>query len=81
MPPSGVSESGVEAVAFGWLDSIGWAVAHGPNIAPDTPAAERADYGAVVLNGRLRSALARLDPNLPADALEDAFYSAYSGPK
>ena len=81
MPPSGVSESGVEAVAFGWLDSIGWAVAHGPNIAPDTPAAERADYGAVVLNGRLRSALARLDPNLPAGALEDAFYSAYSGPK
>ena len=67
-----VSESTVEAAALGWLDSIGWTVAHGPDIAPDTPAAERADYGAVVLETRLRSALARLNPDLPANALEDA---------
>lgn len=67
-----VSESTVEAAAPGWLDSIGWTVTHGPDVAPGTPAAERADYGAVVLETRLRSALARLNPNLPADALEDA---------
>ena len=37
------------------------------------PAAERADYGEVVLAQRLRDALARLNPDLPAEALEDAF--------
>ena len=48
-----------------WLASLGWIVLHGPDIAPDTPAAKRADYGEVVLNGRLRSALAQLNPNRP----------------
>ena len=67
-----LSESTVEDVALDWLASLGWAVAHGPNIAPDTPAAERADYGTVVLTNRLRSALARLNPELPDEALEDA---------
>ena len=69
-----VSESTVEAVALDWLGSLDWAIVHGPAIAPDTPAAERADYGEVVLNGRLRSALARLNPDLPDDALEDALH-------
>ena len=67
-----LSESTVEAVALNWLASLGWTVAHGPDIAPNTPAPERADYGAVVLGERLRSALARLNPNLPDDALDDA---------
>ena len=72
MPPSGVSESTVESVALDWLASLGWTVLHSPDIAPDTPAAERADYGEVVLKGRLRSALAQLKPNRPDDALDDA---------
>ena len=67
-----VSESTVEAVALDWLGSLGWSVLHGPDIAPDTPAAERADYSEVVLHGRLRSALAHLNPDLPDDALDDA---------
>lgn len=36
-------------------------------------AAERTDYGDVVLAQRLHDALARLNPALPSDALEDAF--------
>ena len=72
MSGGSVSESTVEAVALDWLTSIGWTVLHGPDIAPDTPAAERADYGEVVLNGRLRSALTRLNPNRPDDALDHA---------
>ena len=67
-----LSEWTVEAIALDWLESLGWAVAHGPDIAPDARAAERADYGEVVLSGRLRSALACLNPDLPANALEDA---------
>ena len=72
MSTPGLSESTVESAAVYWLASLDWAVLHGPDIAPDTPAAERADYGEVVLTTRLRSALARLNPDLPDDALEDA---------
>ena len=38
-------------------------------IAPDTANAERADYGKVVLERRLRDALDRLNPAFPAAAL------------
>ena len=48
-------------------------MAHGPDIAPDTPNAERTDYGQVVLERRLRDAVAALNPALPASALDDAF--------
>ena len=68
-----LTESDVEQVALGWLANIGWQVAHGPDIAPDTSSAERADYGEVVLAQRLRDALALLNPHLPPEALEDAF--------
>ena len=67
------SESVVEDAALDWLGGLGWSIAHGPDIAPDTPGAERADYSAVVLERRLRRALERLNPDLPAEALEDAF--------
>ena len=67
-----VGEATVESAVLDWLAALGWTVLHGPDIAPDTPAAERADYGEVVLTTRLRSALARLNPDLPDDALEDA---------
>ena len=65
--------SEVEDAALDWLAGCGWSVAHGPDIAPDAPGAERADYGAVVLEGRLRGALERLNPDLPAEALDDAY--------
>ncbi len=67
------TESIVEQAALAWLEAAGWAVANGPDIAPDTPMAERSDYSEIVLAQRLRDALARLNPTLPAEALEDAF--------
>ena len=51
-----ITESDVEAAALSWLEGLDWQVAHGPDIAPDTPNAERADYGQVVLERRLRDA-------------------------
>ncbi|MDE2927598.1 MAG: type I restriction endonuclease subunit R [Acidobacteriota bacterium] len=68
-----LTEADVEQVALEWLAGLGWEVAHGPDIAPDTPNAERDDYGQVVLKKRLRDALADLNPTLPAAALKDAF--------
>ena len=68
-----INESVVEDATLAWLGDLGWQVAHGPDIAPDTPNAERADYDQVVLGQRLRDALAALNPGLPAAALDDAF--------
>ena len=67
------TESIVEEAALAWFESAGWAIRHGAEIAPGEPAAERADYGKVVLEQRLRDALTQLNPDLPAEAVEDAF--------
>ena len=72
VPDAALSESIVEAAALDWLASLGWTILHGPDITRDTPRAERDDYDEVVLHGRLRSALARLNPDVPDDALDDA---------
>ena len=66
-------EADVEAAALEWLATLGWQTGHGLDIAPETPGAERADYGQVALERRLRDALARLNSNLPDPALDDAF--------
>ena len=60
------SEGVVEEAALAWLASVGWQVRNGAGIAPGEPAAERDDYGQGVLAQRLRDALARLNPALPA---------------
>jgi type I restriction enzyme R subunit len=67
------TESVVEEAALAWLESVGWQVRNGAEMAPGEPASERDDYGQVVLAQRLRDALWRLNPALPAEALEDAF--------
>jgi len=66
------TESDVEEAALIWLEAIGYTVLHGPEIAPEQPGAERASYKTVLLLDRLRSALARLNPDLPAAAIDEA---------
>ena len=66
-------ESTIESAALAWLEASGWQVVHGPDLAPGALAAERRDYSEVALTGRLRDALARLNPDLPVEALDDAF--------
>ena len=55
-----ITEAEVERAALDWLSDLGWGVAHGPDIAPNTPNTERDNYGQVVLDRRLRDALAEL---------------------
>jgi len=66
------TESTVEAAALEWLQEIGYTVVGGPDIAPGEPAAERATYGDVILAQRVRDGLARLNPTLPQEALDEA---------
>ena len=67
-----ITEADVEEATLAWLADLGWVMAHGPEIAPDTPNAERDEYGQVILERRLRDSLAELNPALPVDALDDA---------
>jgi type I restriction enzyme R subunit len=71
----GFTESVVEGAALEWLDGLGYAVLHGPDIAFGEPDAERGDsnYRDVVLEERLRNALVTLNPDLPAEAIKDAY--------
>lgn len=66
------TESTVEEAALEWFEELGYAVLYGPEIAPEEPAAERQDYGEVILPGRLEQALAKLNPNFSADVRGDA---------
>ena len=56
---AGFTESVVEKAALAWLESFGYAVLYGPDIAAGMLAAERSDpnYRDVVLEGRALAAL------------------------
>ena len=60
------SESHVEDAALEWLSELGYAVFHGPDISPDGPTPERVSYDEALMTARLREALGRLNPHLPA---------------
>ena len=68
----GIDESHVEDAALEWFGELGYAVGHGPHLAPGEPAAERDSFGEVVLVGRLREAIRRLNPAIPEEAREEA---------
>ncbi len=67
-----LNESDIEIASLEWFESLGYAVANGPDVAPGESAAERNSFRDVVLEDRLRSAIGRLNPEIPGDAQEDA---------
>ncbi|MCQ9377252.1 type I restriction endonuclease subunit R [Methyloversatilis sp. XJ19-49] len=67
-----MTEDHLEQEVLGWLADVGYTPLDGPDLAPDGSRPERGHYREVVLEGRLRSAIARLNPAIPAPAREDA---------
>jgi type I restriction enzyme R subunit len=69
------AESVVEDAALAWFSGLGYTYLHGPDIAAGEAEAERNDptYHDVILENRFRQALARLNPDLFSDALDDAY--------
>jgi type I restriction enzyme, R subunit len=66
------SEDALERWVLSMLGELGWVHVYGPDIAPGEPSAERSDYREVVLAGRLRSAIKRLNPTLNESVADDA---------
>ncbi len=67
-----MTEDQLEQEALGWLAAVGYSHLYGPDIAVDGDSPERSDYRQVVLVERLRAAIERLNPAIPAAAREDA---------
>ncbi|MFM9879173.1 MAG: type I restriction endonuclease subunit R [Burkholderiaceae bacterium] len=66
-----MTESDLEQLALTWFQDAGWDYRAGPDIAPDSDSPQRSDYRQVLLQGELREALARLNPQIPAAVLDD----------
>ena len=70
-----ILEDHVEQACLAWLASLGWEVGHGPDISPPdakTPGTERDSYREAALKHRLRDAIRRLNPHIPAGAQDEA---------
>lgn len=67
-----MTEDQLEQECLGWLGELGYTHLYGPDIAPDSDNPERASYRDVLLMQRLRAAVARLNPQIPPAAREDA---------
>lgn len=66
-----INEDTLEQAASVWFEEIGYTHLYGPYIAVDGETPERKDYAEVVLEGRLRNAIERINPNIATEALEE----------
>ena len=73
-----ITEDQLKQLALQWFQDTGWDYAEGPTIAPDGDRPERADYRAVVLLDRLAEAVATLNPQLPASAVEEVVHVVHT---
>jgi len=70
-----MNEQQLEDLCIRWFQEAGWQWVHGPDIAPDSDAPERADYRQVILHDRLLAALVRINPQIPVGALDQALHT------
>jgi type I restriction enzyme R subunit len=67
-----MTEDQLEQEALGWLSDVGYSLLSGYDIAVDGTVPERTDYKNTLLPFRLREAINRLNPSIPASAREEA---------
>lgn len=65
-----ITEDQLEQLCLEWFQETGYQYVCGYNMAPGEPAAERTDYHQVILQGRLLSQLAIINPHIPVATLE-----------
>ncbi|GMM61827.1 type I restriction endonuclease subunit R [Novosphingobium pituita] len=74
-----ITEDIVEQAALETLRELGWSCLPGSVIAPDGRAPERRSFGDVVLVGRLEAAVARINPDAPEAARNEAVRRVLTG--
>ena len=65
-------ESAVEEMAIEELQSLGYTYIAGVDFAPDAPNSDRNSYSDILLISRLQSALLKINPTVPAEAVQRA---------
>lgn len=70
-----MKEAQLEELTIDWFQDTGWSYVHGAVIAPDGERPERQSWREVILRGRLRATLGRLNPHLTPEALEQAVHT------
>ena len=67
-----ITENIIEAFAIELLDKLGYEYIYAPDIAYDGENPERDSYAQVLLLNRLKNAVKRINPDIPADAQTEA---------
>ena len=70
-----ISESDLEELFLDLLSKTGYSVKFGPDISPGGPNRER-EYSEVVLRDRLIHRLQIINPEIPQEAINDAYRTA-----
>ncbi|HSW63499.1 MAG TPA: type I restriction endonuclease subunit R [Dissulfurispiraceae bacterium] len=72
MTTSKITESAIEGLAIELFEKLGYQYVYAPDIAPDSETPQRERFEDVLLLEQLRSAVARINPSIPADVREEA---------
>ncbi|OFX41941.1 MAG: DEAD/DEAH box helicase [Bacteroidetes bacterium GWA2_32_17] len=67
-----IIEDIIEKSAIEILQSQGWEYANGKEISPEGLYCERESFSQIILTNRLRKAISKINPHIPADAQETA---------
>uniref|UniRef100_UPI0038CFFF0D type I restriction endonuclease n=1 Tax=Caldifermentibacillus hisashii TaxID=996558 RepID=UPI0038CFFF0D len=67
------TEDSLEKAVIETLQEMDYEYAFGPDLSVGGPRPERKDYREVILAGRLRDTLYKLNQDLPPDAIEDVY--------
>ncbi|CAK6687363.1 type I restriction endonuclease subunit R [Synechococcus sp. CBW1107] len=67
-----ITEDHLEQQCLEWFQELGYTHVFAPQLDSDGTSPERTDFRQVILTGRLRSALQRLNPEVPAGTIESA---------
>src|SRR5690625_1729624 len=73
-----MNETQLEELGLQWFRESGWQTAYGPEIAPDGEHPQREDYNSVLLEYYLKEAIQRINPELPASAIDEALHKLKS---
>ncbi|MBW8333988.1 MAG: type I restriction endonuclease subunit R [Prolixibacteraceae bacterium] len=67
-----ITENQIELLAIQCLESLGYHYLFGPEIAPDGHSPERDSFEQVLLLNRIKTAVRKINPGIPADAQNEA---------